>query len=152
MIVRNLLLIYIVVNNLKVWGRDFSFRYEIKIVDRALHREISVMDSSFDSKEKFRLNVTLHFRILPLLERNVVEFSFKSLARLYWTFRCYRHPLRFSTRRWILGIILLPIISKVRLLRDAMSWLPYGWRIISTELNAVPLSELSTTFSRHTAH
>jgi len=41
------------------------------------------MCNSFDSKEKFLLNLTLHFCILPLLELNIVEFSFKSLARVY---------------------------------------------------------------------
>jgi hypothetical protein len=77
------------------------------------------MDNSFGSKEKFRLNLTLRFCILPLLELSVVEFCFKSLARLYWMFPYYRHALRFSTRRWILGIILLPSLSKFLLLRDA---------------------------------
>jgi len=78
------------------------------------------MDNSFYSKEKFRLNLTLHFCVLPLLELNVVEFFFKSLALLCLMFPYYRHALRFSTRIWTLGIILLPRLSKFRLLRDAM--------------------------------
>jgi len=110
------------------------------------------MNNSFDSKEKFRLNLSLHFCILPLLELNVVEFCFKSLARLYWMFRYYRHALRFSTRRWILGIILLPSLSKFHLLRDAMCWRSYGWRILSSEVRAIPLSELSPKFNRHIVH
>jgi hypothetical protein len=85
-------------------------------------------------------------------ELNVGEFCWKSLALLYWMFSYYRHAIRFSTTRWILGIILLPSLSKFRLLQDTMCWRPYGWTIISSGIGAIPLSELSPKFSKHIVH
>jgi hypothetical protein len=121
----------------------------IKNAEYTTEKTVHYIDSSYDSKEEFRFNLTLHFCILLLLELNVVEFCFKSLARWYWMFRYYCHALRFSTRRWILGIILLSSLSKFRFSRDAMCWRPYGWRIISSEVLVILLSKLSPTFRRH---